>query len=178
MKTREISVIFLLLLTILISGCNWTPASNVQNNSPTPTGETERILTTPEEDTPQPTRIISSNASLQGLIEKSEADLAQQLSIPVSQINLMTTLEVTWPDSSLGCPQAGTVYLQVLTEGFMILLEAGGERYEYHANAVKQVVLCENPALSIIPIKPGEIVDGQPWMPVEPIQPGAITPSK
>jgi hypothetical protein len=99
------------------------------------------------------------------LIEKAKEDLAQRLSIERAQISLVEAREVVWPDSSLGCPQPGTVYTQVLTSGFLIHLEADGKIYEYHADFNEQVILCEAPRTPIFPVKPGDIQDGQPWMP-------------
>ena len=51
--------------------------------------------------------------------------------------------EVEWPDSSLGCPKPGMVYLQVITPGRLIVLEVAGTRYEYHAGA-DAPFLCTN----------------------------------
>jgi len=41
-------------------------------------------------------------------------------------------------------------YAQVETPGYMILLEAGGQSYNYHTDAIETVVLCDAKA-------PGEI---------------------
>lgn len=43
---------------------------------------------------------------------------------------------------SLGCPQTGFVYEQVLTPGFQMLFEAGGQSYSYHTDAASRVILC------------------------------------
>ena len=37
-----------------------------------------------------------------------------------------------WPDSSLGCPQPNTRYMQVTTEGYRIQLQAGDQVYTDH----------------------------------------------
>jgi hypothetical protein len=86
-----------------------------------------------------------SDPGLQGLIEKAKEDLAQRLSIPVTQINLVEATEVEWSDASLDCPQPGVDYIQVLTPGYRIALEAGGQAYEYHSNRDAYIVYCENP---------------------------------
>ena len=49
---------------------------------------------------------------------------------------------MTWPDASLGCPQTGFVYDQVLTPGFQILFEAGGQSYSYHTDDTSRVIVC------------------------------------
>jgi hypothetical protein len=89
--------------------------------------------------------MIPADAGLQSLIDKATADLAQRLSIPVDQIRLIEASAVVWPDSSLGCPQEGMAYSQVLTPGYLIRLEAGDQEFEYHASKGTEVVSCENP---------------------------------
>ncbi|MDX1408310.1 MAG: hypothetical protein R3330_09255, partial [Saprospiraceae bacterium] len=53
--------------------------------------------------------------------------------------------DVVWPDSSLGCPQKGMVYADVLTPGYLIVLSADGREYEYHTSKGTEVVYCINP---------------------------------
>jgi len=78
------------------------------------------------------------------------ADLAQRLSIPASRINTMEARGVFWSDASLGCPQPDTTYTQVLTPGYLILLESGGNKFEYHANLHDHVFYCEKPTPPIL----------------------------
>jgi hypothetical protein len=85
-----------------------------------------------------------TSSSLDVLIEKATADLAQRLSISVTEIKLIEGIEVEWSDSSLGCPQEGMAYLQVITPGYRIALEANGTHYEYHSNKSTLIVFCEN----------------------------------
>jgi hypothetical protein len=82
---------------------------------------------------------------LETLIEKARADLAQRLAISASDIAVLEATGVTWPDSSLGCPQEGMAYMQVLTPGYLIRLSAGGQAYEYHASRRSEAVYCQNP---------------------------------
>jgi hypothetical protein len=118
------------------------PPSTVAEPTSTP------IPVSPPQGDPQmtPSSTSPANTSLQSLIDTAISDLAQRLSIPAPQIKLVETSPVTWPDSSLGCPQPGMVYAQVLTPGYLILLEADGKIYEYHANRDTYVSFCENPS--------------------------------
>ena len=84
-------------------------------------------------------------SSPQTLIEKAKTDLAQRLSVSVDDIAVLQAETVTWPDSSLGCPQEGMLYTQVLTPGYLIRLQAGDREFEYHASRGTEVVYCENP---------------------------------
>ncbi len=94
--------------------------------------------------TPSPSTPTASG--LQNLIEKAKENLAQRLSISVTQISLVEATEVVWPDSSLGCPQEGMAYAQVLTPGYLILLEYSGTTFEYHASKGNYVITCVNPS--------------------------------
>jgi hypothetical protein len=50
----------------------------------------------------------------------------------------------------LGCPQKGMAYAEVLTPGYLILLEYGGTTYEYHASQGGTVVTCKNPSPPVL----------------------------
>lgn len=83
---------------------------------------------------------------LQSLVEKAKEDLAGRLSVPASQIDVLEARDVVWPDSSLGCPKPGMLYMQALTPGYLIRLRADGQDYEYHAGRSRSVFLCINPS--------------------------------
>jgi hypothetical protein len=93
-----------------------------------------------------PTPSPLSESGLQNLVEKAREDLAQRLSVPVTQISLIGTAEVIWPDSGLGCSQPGVASAQVQTPGYLILLGYSNNKYEYHANKGTYVTYCMNPS--------------------------------
>lgn len=45
--------------------------------------------------------------------------------------------------ASLGCPQPGMVYAEVLTPGYLILLEANNDEYEYHTDLQDTFTFCD-----------------------------------
>jgi hypothetical protein len=47
--------------------------------------------------------------------------------------------QTDFPDPSLGVPEPGEVYAQMLTPGYVIELVANGETYAYHASAERLV---------------------------------------
>jgi len=59
------------------------------------------------------------------------------------EIELLSFEFKEWPDGSLGCPQSGMEYAQVLQEGYLIRLEAGGVVYNYHGGGQNPPFLCE-----------------------------------
>ncbi len=85
---------------------------------------------------------MNLDPNLAQLVEKARADLAQRLVSPAESFTLKRAEQVEWRDASLGCPQPGMVYAQVITPGYLIVLEANGKEYEYHADR-RRVLLCE-----------------------------------
>jgi hypothetical protein len=83
--------------------------------------------------------IPGSGAALAAAI----ADLAKQTSLPADQIILVSIEAMDWSDTSLGCPQEGMMYAQVITPGYLIVLEAQGQQYEYHTDQAANVVWCQ-----------------------------------
>lgn len=84
-------------------------------------------------------------SGLEGLIEKAKEDLAQRLTISISDIVLVDAKEVTWSDASLGCPQPDMLYAQVLTPGYLVKLKYDVRDFEYHAGKDKALTYCKNP---------------------------------
>jgi hypothetical protein len=79
----------------------------------------------------------------QPLVTDAVADLARELGLSPGDVTVIAAREVTWPDGSLGCPEPGMMYTQALVDGTLVVLEANGQRYEYHGGT--PLVLCENP---------------------------------
>jgi hypothetical protein len=99
--------------------------------SPTEGAEFQRVETTPEERLAKPV-----------VTRLSQQDLAQKLGVSLNDIRVVSVEETTWSDGSLGCPQPGKVYAQVITPGFRVVFEANGQRYEYHTDKERHIVLC------------------------------------
>lgn len=77
------------------------------------------------------------------LVEKAREHLVKKFGITADQITVFSVESIVWPDAGLGCPQKGIGYAQVETPGYLILLEAGGQVYNYHTDANESVVLCD-----------------------------------
>jgi len=62
-----------------------------------------------------------------------------------SSIVVVSSDAVLWSDGSLGCPEPGRAYQQVVTPGYRIVLSADGATYEYHSARNGEPVLCMDP---------------------------------
>ncbi len=60
-----------------------------------------------------------------------------------SAIEVLRAEAVTWRDGSLGCPERGMSYMQVLTAGYWVVLGHGGQEHDYRAGRGGSFLLCE-----------------------------------
>ena len=51
--------------------------------------------------------------------------------VPVTELTVARAEAVTWPDGSLGCPEPGMMYTQVLVDGYWVVIRAGDETYDF-----------------------------------------------
>ena len=146
MKTQAIPLIILIVALVVPSGCQGyesptTPlaspwADEVEPPSVIPVMATAKALI--------PTA-VEAPAGCETAIALAKEDLAEHLGVAVEKITVLRVEAVEWPDTSLGCPQPGKMYAQVITPGYSIILKAGGEQYEYHSDSEgRQLVLCQD----------------------------------
>jgi hypothetical protein len=86
---------------------------------------------------------VEPPAEAKEVVRLARENLGQKLGLSPETVRLVSVEAVEWRDTSLGCPQPGMMYAQVITPGFRVVLEAGGEKYDYHADRGRFVVLCE-----------------------------------
>lgn len=76
---------------------------------------------------------VEPDAAAAPLVDKARADLARALGLAVDEIAVVSAEPTMFRDSSLGVPEPGRVYSQVITPGYAITLEVGEMVYVYHA---------------------------------------------
>lgn len=74
---------------------------------------------------------------------EAKADLASRLEVDAEDIAVVSVEAREWSDASLGCPEEGEMYAQVLTPGYQIILEVDGTRYDYRADTGGNSKLCQ-----------------------------------
>jgi hypothetical protein len=117
-------LIFLALFLLILAACkniNITPPTSPETNS-------------------EPVPTILNEES----IFNARMHLAEYLGIDPGLIVEKDVKVVEWPDASLGCPQSGMMYAQVITPGYKIMFEIGGIKYTYHTDMHGFVVLCKD----------------------------------
>jgi hypothetical protein len=70
------------------------------------------------------------------------AAIAADLGVPQQSVQMVSMEARDWPDSSLGCPKPDMLYAQVITPGYLVVVEVSGERIEYHTDQRGTVVRC------------------------------------
>jgi hypothetical protein len=120
------------------TGLPASPTSPAATSS-TPTGRPAVTATPGETPSITPTHWLTDLPE----VELARADLAQRLNVPPADIQVVVVQEVTWTDTSMGCPQAELGYLQVETDGLLIQLEYAGQGYNYHSGGSQPPFLCE-----------------------------------
>ena len=141
-------------IVLLLAACNQVVTPTLPNETfpqavatfPNVDMQTESATIPPLQETEMDNAQMTQPAipsGLEALIEKAKDDLAQRLSIPITQITLVEAKEVVWPDASLGCPQDGVMSAQVETDGYLIRLEANAQIYSYHMDEKEIFVVCE-----------------------------------
>lgn len=102
-----------------------------------PPVEDEPTLPPPQPtDTPEP-----PYGEAQPLVDQARQELAAQLGMAIDQITVVSVEPFDFPDSSLGVPLEGEMYLTVITPGYVIILEADGQRYEFHGSGDRLVMV-------------------------------------
>ena len=125
-----------------------TPLNSAAQAQPAaPTGDTSN-----RPQTPLPTELPSAgNPSALGpnastMVTMARNALANAIGVAASNITVVSAEEVEWRDGSLGCPQPGMMYPQVITPGYRITLEANGQSYTYHTDTRQRAIRCDNPS--------------------------------
>lgn len=145
------TVISLLIFWAAILGTGCQPISTGTEKPVEVTPSQMAVTSGPFQGVTQMSPTPTTGTGLQELIDKTREDLAGRLAIPLEQVALVETIEAEWSDSSLDCPQSGMSYLQVITPGYRVILQAGGQTYEYHANRDSYFVFCEDQVPPILP---------------------------
>jgi len=79
----------------------------------------------------------------ESLIILAKFDLTIKTGIDIENIVTKSIKETLFDDASLGVPEAGVTYDAIMTPGYIIMLEAGGDLYEYRASGAKVVQVPE-----------------------------------
>jgi hypothetical protein len=176
MSSKYHYLAFLMLFGLFLSGCaNSVPDTPAQ----TPRGgESPAPPEIPAEETPdrgelRPTQSlpdgletveISTSAPATGeipeeILSEIISDLVERSGSELADIQVVRAEAVVWNDGALGCPVPGEFYIQMLINGYWVVLEVEGVVYDYRVSDKGSFKLCEDGKKIIGPV---------PLMPVAP----------
>ena len=61
--------------------------------------------------------------------------LAEEMEVDAEDFKLISSEGMGWSDASLGCPQEGMLYAQVLTSGYKLVFDLEGASHAVHTNS-------------------------------------------
>jgi hypothetical protein len=79
-------------------------------------------------------------------MEQVIADAARRTGVPSERIEVIRAEAVQWRDGSLGCPEPGQSYIQMIVDGYWVVLAAGGEQLDYRLDDRGTFRLCDQPS--------------------------------
>ena len=77
--------------------------------------------------------------------EQARAEAARQLNAEPGEFTVVTIEPTQWSDSSLGCGKPGARSAQVMTKGYIVVLERQGQRHQVNV-AGSHAVMCDSAA--------------------------------
>lgn len=102
--------------------------------------------------------VIASDPGMKKMISQAQEMLVERLRIKTANIEVVEAQYVTWRDSSIGCPKAGSQYLQAITNGVRIRLRAENRLHNYHSGGNRPLFYCAKPSKNNpLPYEYGEI---------------------
>src|SRR5437764_3717862 len=69
-------------------------------------------------------------------------EAAARAHVPREQLMIVRAESVVWNDGSLGCPEPGMMYTQALVNGYWIVIDAAGEKYDFRVGRGGNFRLC------------------------------------
>lgn len=153
MFTQMLRFVLVLVMGMLSMACSSSDRADIRPVNEFMSADTNQQETLPAEIIEAqavpatPTQIPVPEGVLPGgeaAYRAAANDLMVRLNVSSEAIGLVSMETVEWSDASLGCPEEGVMYAQVVTPGYLIVLEAQGTAYAYHTNLGDTVVLCED----------------------------------
>ena len=138
---RFISIVCVLGLAVLSAGCGLVATPLPPTLSPLPTPKIRGRSPLPTAISPVSGPAASGGAD--AAVRAAVSHLAAQIKVAPETVQVVSIAAADWSDTSLGCPQPGMFYAQVIVQGYRIVLSAGGAQTEYHADQKGRVVTCK-----------------------------------
>jgi hypothetical protein len=165
-KIRQLSI-GLLIMGMLLSACGKATPEYEEATGPTstpisPAGADESpisVLPTPAPLSPAAREVA----------ETLKEQVADEVDVAPAALEAVAAEEVQWSDTSLGCPEPGKVYAQVIVPGWRIVFRGpSGEIYDVHTDETQERwVICDQDQKEESPATPAPLTPGESSSAVE-----------
>jgi hypothetical protein len=78
----------------------------------------------------------------QAILEAILKEVAALARVGPDQVAIARAESVVWSDGSLGCPEPGMAYTQALVNGYWVVIDAAGQRYDFRVDSRGNFRLC------------------------------------
>lgn len=121
-------------------------AASLSTTTSTTTSPEDTVTPKPPPDSvPPPSEIQPTGGEVPAAyLAAVLADAAERLEVDQSELSVDEAVAVVWSDGSLGCPEPGQDYIQVLIEGYRVVVSAYGETLDYRLDQRGHFRLCES----------------------------------
>ena len=168
MKNKCFVLLMVLIPALLLAGCAGSFTDQpTQNEDKSSSGEPETLergelrpvqtlppgMETVEIPLPEP---VSSEVPDE-IMSEIIAELVERTGAEQDGIQVVRAEAVVWNDGSLGCPKPGEFYIQMLINGYWVVLEVQGMEYDYRVSDKGHFTLCEGENMP--PINPSDTGD-------------------
>jgi hypothetical protein len=75
----------------------------------------------------------------ENLVNLCISDVTARMAVPEKDVKVISVFSTEFRDTSLGCPQPGRGYADVITPGYIIKLDAAGMTCEYHTDKASSI---------------------------------------
>ena len=132
MRTQVRQSLYLVIVVLLLAGCS---TANAKEQTAVPSlSPTAAPIPVPSDPDTRP-----GAEQQRALVDLVLLDLHSRLGDSVV-VTAQQVIPTEFSDSSLGVPEPGKAYAQVLTPGYVIRVTVGQEVYEYHAAGEKVIL--------------------------------------
>ena len=103
---------------------------------PTPTAAPTQTPTPAPAPTPSPspTPTVVPTPSPPDALALAKAMLISKLGVNSDDVQVVSSEQVEWPSTALGCPEPGVGYLAVIVSGWKFTLAHGDQTHEFHSD--------------------------------------------
>ena len=78
----------------------------------------------------------------QSILDRILKEAAALAKVGHEQLVIIRAQSVIWSDGSLGCPEPGMAYTQALVNGYWVIVEAAGKKYDFRVGSGGNFRLC------------------------------------